>query len=232
LLCINLTRCAILLALEQAGETPLSVFGEALSQTPAEAHLQVLTSRGIGVAGDGPSGPGRRFANDENSDNDIGSSHINGGGEITRKSRNNDGSSGSGRKGNRNLHVAPEKPALFAARLSHMTTNAMRDSAFYSQVLGATQLATFTSSSGSNTDNKGSSDSDNVRSTNRSPENLTQSVVLDFRALFSSGYDPSTDPAAVASGINNMPKRPPGTSGGTAAYTQLHLVQVGVWYMD
>jgi len=206
------------------------VFGDALSQTPSEAaaRLQDLTSRGTGVAGDGPSGAGRRFESNE----DSGAKD-----------------SGNAQKDKQNLHAAADKPALFAARLSHMTTDAMRDGAFHSQVLGATHLATFTAPSSSssyetsvatrfpsdsNSDRNGSSgisdSNDNIRSGRSSTENITQSVVFNFHALFSSGYDPASDPAAVASGISTMPKRPSGTSGGTEAYTQLHLVQVGVGF--
>lgn len=113
------------------------------------------------------------------------------------------------------------KPPLFAARLSHMTTDAARDASFYAQVLGATVVATY--------------DADADADVRRSPNNgswaggaasAVRSAVVDFRALFAVGYDPSSDPNAAGNGVGGMPVRPPGTSGGTAAYTQLHLVQV------
>ena len=115
------------------------------------------------------------------------------------------------------------KPPLFAARLSHMTTDAARDASFYAQVLGATVVATY------------DADADADADVRRSPNNgswaggaasAVRSAVVDFRALFADGYDPSSDLNAAGNGMGGMPVRPPGTSGGTAAYTQLHLVQV------
>ena len=99
------------------GGGPDATFGAALASPLTAA----LASLGVPVAGDGPTGPGRRFS--------PGSSA---GGATSGAA--DEGDAGGSQTPGQLAAALRAKPPLFAARLSHVTTDAGRDRRFYESV--------------------------------------------------------------------------------------------------